>query len=132
MPRKPRPTLWVGPIAFAAVMIAVAGLFNVLTGLTAIATDDVYVTGSRALLVLDVTAWGWVHLVTGVLLLATGVMTLAGRLWARLAALALVVLNLLTQLVLLPATPYASMVTIALEVVVVWAILVHGEELENL
>lgn len=125
-------TLWTGWIAFAAVMISVVGLYNLLTGLAAATSDDVYVTTPGLVILLDVTTWGWIHAVWGALLLVTGVATLLGKAWGRYAALGLVTVNMVTQLVLLPAYPFFAVVTIALEVLVVWAIVVHGEELERL
>lgn len=125
-------TLWVGWIAFAAVMISLSGLFNAISGLAAVFSDDLFTVTPRGVLVLDVTGWGWVHLVLGVGLLATGVGTLLGSMVARMAALVLVALNMVSQLLLMPAYPFWSIVVIAMDILVIWAITVHGEEIESL
>ncbi|MDR7255166.1 hypothetical protein J2X46_004168 [Nocardioides sp. BE266] len=114
MTAQKKATLWVGPIAFGAMMIAVAGLFNIISGLAAVFADDVFVTAPSGVLVLDVTGWGWVHLLTGSGCLATGIAILMGRTWARIAGSALVASTLATQMLLLPAYPFGSMIIIAL------------------
>jgi len=125
-----RPTLWVGWIAFAGFMLVMTGLFNLMSGLTAVFTDEVYVGGPRVgTLVLDVTGWGWVHVILGLVLLATGVALMMGQWWARSAAIGFVALNLLTQMALLPAYPFWALLTITVDILVVWAITVHGDEL---
>lgn len=125
-----RPTLWVGWIAFAGFMMVMTGLFNLISGLTAVFSDKVYIGGPRVgTLVLDVTGWGWVHVILGLVLVATGVALLMGQWWARAAAIGFVALNLITQMALLPAYPFWALLTIAVDILVVWAITVHGDEL---
>ncbi|MBS44125.1 MAG: hypothetical protein CMH83_13365 [Nocardioides sp.] len=125
-------TLWTGWIAFAAVMVFLVGAFHLVRGLTAVLSDDVFVTVPGAVLVLDVTAWGWVNTVWGLVLLVTGIAVLLGQAWARWVALGLVVTNMVVQLTLLPSAPLPATVTLIMETLVVWAILVHGEEVERL
>ncbi|WP_196781031.1 DUF7144 family membrane protein [Nocardioides sambongensis] len=123
-------TLWVGPIAFAAVMLCIVGLFNVVTGLTAVTSDEITLGTEDLVVILDVTAWGWVHLLLGVLLFLTGLAVLLGQTWGRVVAVALLAVNMVTQVVLVEATPYASLAVIGLEVVVIWALIVHGDEVD--
>src|SRR4051812_22505866 len=69
MPER-RVTAWVGWIFFAATMLLLVGLFGIIFGLVAIFKDSVYEVPSRNLVVsIDYTAWGWVHLVIGVVAL---------------------------------------------------------------
>jgi hypothetical protein len=128
--RRP-PTLWTGWIVFAGVMLGVVGSFNVITGLAALLADDVYVGGDRVTVALDVTSWGWVHLIWGAIMVAAGVALMAGRLWARMLAVFLVSVNMMTQLLVMPGYPFWALLVIAVDAVVIWAILVHGEELEG-
>jgi len=117
-----------GWVVFAAAMLLVGGVYNVVSGLVAIVGHDVYVSTARTNVVWDVTAWGWVHLVVGVAIAACGLFLLQGALWAQVAAAALVMLNLVTQMLLLPAFPFWSLLIIAVDVVVLWALFVHAEE----
>jgi hypothetical protein len=123
-----RATGWVGWIAFAAIMMFIVGGFNIIDGLAAIFKDEVFVTTSRGILVFDVTAWGWIHLVLGVLQLVVAWYLLRGALWARMTAVALVALNAIEQLAFLGAYPFWATLIIALDVVIIWAIVVHGDE----
>jgi hypothetical protein len=78
--------------------------------------------------VLDVTAWGWVHLVIGLLVAVVGYFLLQGASWATYAAILLVIVNMLTQMMFLPAYPLWSIMIIALDSFVLWALIVHGDE----
>jgi hypothetical protein len=122
-------TAWVGWIVFAAAMLMVDGAFNIITGLVAIFSDDVYVQTQHNELVLDVTAWGWTHLVLGILLALVGYFILRGALWAAATAALLVMVNMVTQLLLLPTYPLWSLVIILVDTLVLWALLVHGDEI---
>jgi len=121
-------TGWVGWIVFTAAMLLMLGIFNAVNGLAAIFADDIFVTGAGGAVIFNVTTWGWVHLVLGVLAAATGVALMQGATWARAVAVGFVMLNMLTQLLFLPAYPFWSLLIIVLDVVVLWALIVHGDE----
>jgi hypothetical protein len=123
-----RATGWVGWIAFAAIMMFIVGGFNIIDGLAAIFKDEIFVTTSKGILVFDVTAWGWIHLVVGVLQIVVAWFLLRGAVWARMTAVALLALNALEQLAFLGAYPFWATIIIVLDVVVIWAIVVHGDE----
>ena len=124
----PKATGWVGWILFGAIMMMVVGVFNAVDGLAAIAADDIFVTGAAGSVVLDVTTWGWVHLVVGVVVVIAGVFLLQGATWARFVAIGAVTINMTTQLLFLPAYPFWAMIIITLDVLVLWALIVHGTE----
>lgn len=128
----PAVTGWVGWIAFAAVMMMLTGILNAISGLSAILADDVFVSGERGVLFLDVTSWGWVHLVLGAAVAGIGLALVNGAVWARVLGVGLVMLNTATQAVLLPAYPYWAMLTIGVNLLVLWAIVVHGHEARSL
>jgi hypothetical protein len=125
------PSGWVGWIWFAAVMLIVLGTFNVLSGLVALFRRGYYVVGDNGVLVFSLIGWGWVHLVIGVLAIAAGIVLFKGAMWARVAAIVLVAINALTQLAFLAAYPVWATLIIALDVLVIWAIVVHGGELRT-
>ncbi|WP_456825415.1 DUF7144 family membrane protein [Cellulomonas sp. P5_E12] len=127
-----RVTAWVGWVWFAAFAILVAGLLNVVSGLVAIFSPKTVLSWTRdGIAVVDVSTWGWVHLVLGVLLVLAGFALFAGSWWARLVAAVLVIINLVAQFVSLPITPWWSLVVIALDLVILWALTVHGDEVER-
>jgi len=127
-----RVTAWVGWVWFAAFAILVAGLLNVVSGLVAIFSPKTVLSWTRdGIAVVDVSTWGWVHLVLGALLVLAGFALFAGSWWARLVAVVLVIINLVAQFVSLPITPWWSLVVIALDAVILWALTVHGDEVER-
>jgi hypothetical protein len=126
--RTTTPTMWVGWIWFAGIMMIMLGIFNVIDGLVALYKDNFYTVGPRGLLVLNLTGWGWVHLVVGVLAVLAGFALFSGAAWARVVAVILAAFNAVTQLAFLNAYPVWATIVIVLDVVVIWAIVVHGKE----
>ena len=126
------PTGWVGWVVFGAIMMIMVGSFHVLAGLVALFNSGYYLVGPENLLVnVDFTAWGWTHIVLGALAVVAAFGILAGKLWARIAGIGLAVLSALVNLAFIAAYPWWSVIAIALDVVVIYAIAVHGEELES-
>ncbi|MEU8252158.1 hypothetical protein [Nonomuraea sp. NPDC048916] len=129
--RQQHITGWVGWVWFAGLMMIMSGLFNAISGLYAIFSGDIYVQTARRLLLFNVTGWGWVHLALGVLLVVAGVAVFGGQIWARIAAVVLVMLNALTQLTWITVNPWWSLAVIAIDVVVLYALIVHGQEAKD-
>jgi hypothetical protein len=77
------PTGWVGWIMFAAVMMIVSGSLNTLYGVIAAVNDDWVVWTNRTAVYLDLSEWGWVHIVLGVIVLLSGCGVLSGNILAR-------------------------------------------------
>lgn len=128
MAHNTRVTGWIGWIWFAGVVMIVDGFFNAISGLYAIFNNDLYVQIRDKLLVLNLTGWGWVHLILGILLVVVGITLLMGQSWARVAAIVLVAINAITQMAWLAANPWWSIVVIAVDVVILYALIVHGRE----
>lgn len=125
-------TGWVGWVLFASVMLVLLGTFHAIQGLVALFRDEVYVVGSRGLVVnVDYTAWGWVHLIGGVLAIVVGLCLMRGQLWARILAVVVALLSAVVNVAFLPAYPIWSVMMIALDVLVIWAVTVHGSELKT-
>ncbi|MFF5986946.1 DUF7144 family membrane protein [Prauserella flavalba] len=125
-------TVWTNWIGFAAVLMIVTGAFNVIAGLVALLNEDYYAVGPQGLLVFDLTAWGWIHLAVGALVLLTGLALFTGKAWAGVVAVVLLGLNAVAQLAFLPVAPLWGVLVIALDVVIIWAIVAHGHEARDL
>jgi hypothetical protein len=122
---------WTGWIAFAAVVMMLMGIFHAIQGLVAIFRDEYYLVSANGLVVaLDYTAWGWIHLALGIVVLFAGFALIAGQLWARVVAVALAFFSTLVNIVFLAAYPLWSLAMIALDLVVIWAVTVHGDEMK--
>jgi hypothetical protein len=114
--------LAVGGVMFAAVMMILIGVFQAIAGLTAIVDDDFYVIGRNYTFDLDTTAWGWIHLLLGILVLLAGLGLFAQKTWAGMVALALAVLSAIANFFFIPYYPFWTIVEIALAVWVIWAL----------
>ena len=129
--RYREPTGWVGFVVFAALMLIVIGSFNVIYGLVALFKDDFLVATRQGLLVFDVTAWGWITLIAGGLQILIGLAILGGQTWARVMGVIFAALNAIAQLAFLSAQPIWSTIIIALDVLVIYALTVHGREIAS-
>jgi len=125
------PSGWVGWIWFAAIMMMLLGLFSVIEGLVAFFRRGYYVTINGTVLVFNLNTWGWIHVIVGGLAIIAGIVLISsGALWARIVAIVLVALNALAQLAFISAYPVWALIVLAFDVVVLWALLAHGHELE--
>jgi hypothetical protein len=126
-----RPTGWVGWIFFAGFMMIVVGALNLIYGLVALFNDDWVVWGNRGAVLLDITAWGWVHALLGAVVVLAGIGVLLGNLAARTVAVIVVGISLVANFAAIPVYPAWSIVAIAIELLVLWALIVHGRELKT-
>ncbi len=79
----------------------------------------------------DYTAWGWVHLLGGIVVILAGVALFAGKMWARILAVIVAVVSAVINVLFLPAYPIWSTMMIAIDVLVIWAVTVHGSEMKS-
>lgn len=125
-------TGWVGWGYFAAIVLLIAGIFDAIYGLMAIiGPDTAYFLTSENLFMLNVAGWGWWHLLIGVLLIVTAIALFGGATWARVIAIILAILNAIGQLFMIPAQPWLSILLIVLDILVIYALTVHGRELKR-
>jgi hypothetical protein len=127
-----RTSAWTGWIGFAGTMMVLLGSFHVIQGLVALFNDDYYLVGKSGLVVnVDLTAWGWVHLIGGAVVIGAGVCVFAGQLWARIVGVIVAVVSALVNVGFMGAYPLWSLIMIALDVVVILALTVHGSEIRE-
>ena len=125
-------TGWVGWIVLAAIFMVVIGGLNAIQGLAALFRDEAYwVTLGGTVLTFDVTTWGWIHLIFGILLVVVGVMLMRGSTLARVLGIALVALNLIAQFSWSTLYPFWALTLIAIDVLIIYALVVHGGELKG-
>jgi hypothetical protein len=127
-----RQSAWVGWVTFAGMMLIMLGIFHVIEGFVALLRDEVFLVGQKGLVLnVDYTAWGWLHLLWGALGVLTGACLLAGQLWARIVAVIVAFVSAIASIAFLPAYPIWSVIIITLDVLVIWAVTVHGGELRK-
>ena len=125
---RPRSAVATGVIVFAAVAMIMIGVFHAIQGLVALFNDDFYVVGQKWTFEFDLTTWGWIHLLVGVLVLVAGFFVFNGAVWARAVGIAVAALSAVLNFMWLPYYPVWGLIIIALDVLVIWALAVHGRD----
>lgn len=126
---KPRPPGWVvGTMVFAAFTMAMTGLFHAAAGMVALFRNEIYVVGPRYVFSFDVTVWGVIHLVIGVVLLAAAFNLRAARTWARVVGIVGAGVSMLAAFLFVPYYPAWSLLIVALDVLVVWGLCRYDQD----
>jgi hypothetical protein len=127
-----QPGDWRGWITFAGVMMILLGAFQVIEGLVALLARGFYAVGPEGLVVsVDYNAWGWLHLVIGLVLIATGLGVMTGQTWARVVGIVFAGLSALVNLAFMAAYPFWSVIVIFVDIVVIYALAVHGRQMRT-
>ena len=127
-----QPTAWAGWVVFAGAMLIMLGTFQIIQGIVALFDDGFYLVGSDGLVVdVDYNTWGWIHIVIGVVGVLTGVGLLAGNMAARVVGVGVAFLSAIVNLAFISAYPIWSTILITLDVIVIYAIIVHGREVRS-
>ncbi|MGW3011840.1 DUF7144 family membrane protein [Streptomyces sp. NPDC001219] len=112
-----------GWTAFAAVLMIFGGAMAFLEGISAIAKDDVFVTTRNYVFSFNLTGWGWIHLILGIVILLAGVALLStGAMWARIIGVILAGLGALANFLWIPHYPFWAIVLVAIDVFIIWAL----------
>ena len=122
----------VGFTVFAAVMMIMVGIWQALAGLIAIFENEFYVPTRNYLFEFDVTAWGWIHLLVGAVVAFAGWGLLSGQTWARVVGITLAALSATANFLFIPYYPFWSILIIAVNIFVIWALAAHGRQFKEL
>ncbi|WP_433790679.1 DUF7144 family membrane protein [Actinoplanes sp. CA-252034] len=117
-----RSRAWAGWIAFAALIMVVTSLINILQGMVALLDDERVAATADGFVLLDLTSWGWALVVFGAIMLTVGGFLLAGANWARLTSVLVIGLHAVAQVVTLGAYPLWSVLMIAFDTLVLFAL----------
>jgi hypothetical protein len=121
----------IGAIMFAGIMMAVNGIFSAIAGLVALTKDEFYVVLPNYLLELDATTWGYIHLGVGIVVALAGFSVLTGKTWARVVGILVASLSAIANFAFIPYYPVWSLLIIAIDVVVIWALAAHGRQMSS-
>jgi hypothetical protein len=120
-----------GWVIFAGVLMVIGGALWAIQGFIAIFQNDVVIFGEEGALFLNVTGWGWVHLILGLLLLLSGILVMRGNLFGRTMAVILASLSIIVNFIWLPVYPVWAIVVIAIDVFILYAVIVYGKEMKS-
>jgi hypothetical protein len=121
----------VGWAGFAGVMLVMVGIFDIIQGLVAIFDDEFYVVTQEWVFEFDVTAWGWIHLILGVVLMASGIGIFSGNVAARTVGVIVAAVAMIANFAWLPYYPVWSIIMIAISIAIIWALTAHGRDIAS-
>jgi hypothetical protein len=128
----PHGSAWTGWVVFAAILLGLNGCIQMLEGLMAVVNEDYYQKATEDLSVsLPYSVWGWAHLLLGVALFASAVGIMSGNVLARIVGVALAAINAFVALIFLDAAPGWGIIVITVDVVVIYALTIHGGEMRD-
>ena len=128
-----QPSGWAaGYAAFAGVGLVIVGFFQVVAGLVALLNDEFFVIGDEWTFKFDISAWGWIHLILGVVVLLSGFGIFTGNVAARTVGVVIAALSAIVNFLWLPWYPVWGVILIALNVAIIWALTAHGRDIQRI
>ena len=106
----------------AAAMLWVSAVLTVLQGISALVNDKLVVVTTDYTYEFNTSTWGWIHILVGILLTAVAFGLFWGAAWARVAAIIMASLSIVSMFMWMPHTPIWSIVTIGLDIFIIWAV----------
>lgn len=128
MARDSQPSGWVGWVYFAGILMLVRSFFQAFLGIVALTQNDFYLVTSDKIAVFNFTAWGWIHLAASVVLLTAAFSVFQGGTWGRVVGSLMTGLALVANLIFLPAYPVWAIIAIVVDVLILYALVVRGDE----
>jgi hypothetical protein len=112
----------VGGVFFAGILMIMIGIFEAIKGLAAIIENEFFVVSQNYAFEVDVTAWGWIYLILGIVVALAGFYVLSARTWARIVGIALAILVAVANFLYIPYYPFWSLLIIAVSIWVIWSL----------
>ncbi len=114
---------------FAGIMLIIYGVFDAIQGIVALANNEFFVLTQDYVFKFDVTTWGWIHLIGGIVLIASGAGIFSGNVLARTVGVIVAASAVIWNFAWLPYYPIWSIISIAIGIAVIWALTAHGRDL---
>ena len=127
-----QPSYWAaGWATFAGLMLILLGLFHAIAGLAEVVDPDAYVTTENYVYRLSSDAWGWIHLIVGLVVMFSGIGLFSGNVLARTIGVIAVAVSMMSNFFFIPAYPIWALIVITIDVLVIWALTAHGGEMRQ-
>lgn len=121
----------IGWTIFAAWMMLLIGIWHFMAGLIAVVEDELYVVGQEYIFQFDVTTWGWIHMILGVVIFLAGLGLFGGAVWARTVGVILAVISAIAAFAWMPYYPIWGIMFATAAVFVIWALTAHGRDVSG-
>ena len=122
---------WMGWIGFAAIMLALVGIFHMIAGFVALFREDIYTVTPNAVWMFDYSQWGWAHILGGLLAFLAAGSLVQGNLYGRVVAIVVAMISVVANMAFVPVYPIWSLLMVTVGILVIWAVAVHGNELQE-
>jgi hypothetical protein len=120
-----------GVITLGAVLMMIVGGLHLISGIAALVQDDLFVISGDYAYQFDTTAWGWVHVGAGTVMVLVGISLFTGTLLARILGIVVASLSLIINFMVLPSYPFWATLVIAIDLLVIWALATRGGAMAN-
>jgi hypothetical protein len=131
MQSENQPSFWAaGWATFAGIMLIMLGIFHAIAGLAEVVDPDYYVTNVSGDYVFKLSsdAWGWIHLIGGIIVFFAGFAIFRGAVWGRTVGVIIAIVSAAAAFAWLPYAPISAIAIIAIDIAVIWALTAHGRD----
>jgi hypothetical protein len=129
MQSEGQPSYWAaGWATFAGLMLILLGLFHAIAGLAEVVDPDTYAVTEDYVFKFSSSAWGWIHLIGGIIVLFAGFAIFRGAVWGRTVGVIIAIVSAATAFAWLPYAPVSAIAIIAIDIAVIWALTAHGRD----
>ena len=126
-------TAWVGWIWFAAWLVGLAGVFQIIAGLVSITRgEDYYGPTTQVAVDMGYAAWGWIHIFIGIFLIVAAFSLAKGHIYGRIITVLAATTSAISQVMFIGGSNgFWAVLVIVMNLFVIWAVMVHGTELKR-
>lgn len=121
---------WMGWIGFAAILLAITGIFHMIAGFVALFQEDLYAVTANNIWLFDYSQWGWIHILGGLLAFIAAGSLAQGNMYGRIVTVLVAIGSVVTNMLFVTVYPVWSLMMVTIGVLVIWAVTVHGKELK--
>lgn len=125
-------TGWTGWVAFAAYMLMISGALSGLMGFLAVINSNWTLWNNNNLPYGSTYGWGWVSMLVGLVVFSIGAALMRGSMFARTVAVLIAAGSLIVHFATLYVAPFWSLTVITINILVIWAVMVHGKEMKEI
>ena len=125
-------TGWTGWVAFAAFIMMISGALTGIMGFLAVINNNWTMWNNNGAPYGSPYGWGWWSIFVGIVVFSIGVALLRGSMFARMVAVFVAAVSLISHFVTLNVAPLWSLIVITIDILVIWAVMVHGKEMKDI